>query len=198
MGKTAPERSCLGCRKIKPKSDLLRFVLAPDLTLVPDILAKLPGRGAYTCVSRNCLKDALKRNQFSRAFKVSVTVNDQNEFLAGVVAKFEDRIASYVALANKASKVVSGSDLVVEAIKKKNAGVVLIASDVSPEIGRKMTFLASRESIPCYYLLTRDRFGALIGKGLRSAVAIQPGDFVAVVMKEIERFRNFSEEGAHE
>jgi len=198
MAKTAPERSCLACRKIKPKSDLLRFVLAPDLILVPDILAKLPGRGAYTCVSRNCLKEALKRNQFSRAFKVSVAVNDQNDFLEGVAAKLEDRIASYVALANKASKVISGSDLVVEAIKKKNVGVVLIASDVSPEIGRKMTFLASRESIPCYHLLTRDRFGALIGKGLRSAVAIQPGDFVVVVMKEIERFRNFSEEGAHE
>jgi predicted RNA-binding protein YlxR (DUF448 family) len=180
------------------KADLLRFVLAPDQTLVPDILAKLPGRGAYTCVNKNCLKEALKRNQFSRAFKVSVTVSDANGYVESLTEKLEDRVASYVALANKAGKVISGSDMVADAIKKKSTGLVLIAADVSVEIGQKIAYNASRASIPCYYALTRDRIGALIGKGLRSAVAIQPGDFVAVVMKEIERFRNFSEEGAHE
>jgi predicted RNA-binding protein YlxR (DUF448 family) len=180
------------------KTDLLRFVLAPDQTLVPDILAKLPGRGAYTCVNRNCLKEALKRNQFSRALKVQVTVSDPNGYIEDLAARLEDRVASYVALANKAGRIISGSDMVADAIKKKNAGLVLIAADVSAEIGQKIAFNASRVSVPCYYALTRDRLGALVGKGLRSAVAIQPGDFVAVVMKEIERFRNFSEEGAHE
>lgn len=190
-----PERSCLGCRKVKAKSDLLRFVLAPDLTVVPDILAKLPGRGAYTCLSLNCLQEALKRNQFSRAFKTPVVVPDQNGFADTVTAKLEERIASYVALANKAGRLMSGSDLVAEAVRKKNVGLVIIAADASAESGRKIAFLASRESIPCYHLLTRDRFGALIGKGLRSAVGIQRGDFTAVLVKEIERFRNFSEEG---
>jgi ribosomal protein L7Ae-like RNA K-turn-binding protein len=168
------------------------------MILVPDIMAKLPGRGAYTCVSRQCLKDALKRNQFSRAFKVPVIIKDSTGFADSVSARFEERIASYVALANKAGKVISGSDMVVDAIKRNKAGVVLIASDVSTEIGQKIAFTASRDSTPYCNVLTRDRLGALIGKGLRGAVAIQPGDFVAVVLKEIERFRNFSEEGAHE
>ncbi|WP_246559457.1 DUF448 domain-containing protein [Citrifermentans pelophilum] len=198
MVKNSPERSCLGCRSTKAKQDLLRFVLAPDGTLIPDILAKLPGRGAYTCLKKGCLEEALKRNQFSRVFKTPVTVADKREFVESVLVRLEDRIASYVALANKAGKVISGSDMVAEAIKKNNAGIVVIAKDVSSEIGQKTEYLATRAAIPCYRALTRDRIGALLGKGLRSSVAIQNGDFVPVVLKEIERFRNFSEEGAHE
>jgi predicted RNA-binding protein YlxR (DUF448 family) len=53
-----PQRSCLGCRETKDKKDLLRFVLAPDRTLVPDLLARLPGRGAYTCMNSACLRAA--------------------------------------------------------------------------------------------------------------------------------------------
>ena len=198
MLRRTPERSCLGCRKVKAKAELLRFVIAPDQSLVPDILSKLPGRGAYTCFNRRCLKEALKRNQFARTFKIAVQVVDPDQYTAIVETRLEERIASYVALANKAGKVISGSDMVLEAIKRNNAGLVLIATDISTEIGQKIASSASRASIPCYRVLNRDKVGALLGKGLRSAVAIQPGDFVTVVKKEIERFRNFSEEGAHE
>lgn len=197
MAKEIPQRSCLGCRQTREKGDLLRFVLAPDGALVADLLARLPGRGAYTCISRECLAAALKRNQFSRAFKRPVTVSDASGFIAGVASRFEDRIASYLALANKAGKVVTGSDMVMDALRKNNAGVVLIATDVSDDIGKKIAFLAARSSIPTCSVLTRDRLGALVGKGLRSSAVVPPGDFAAVLLKEIERFRNFSEEGAH-
>ena len=198
MVKNSPERSCLGCRKVTPKPDLLRFVLAPDLTLFFDIHSKLPGRGAYTCTRRSCLAEALRRNQFSRVFKVSVNVGPAESFINDVATRLEDRIASYVALANKAGKIISGTDMVEDAIKRNNAGIVIVAADVSFETGQKITTLCARRSIPCCLALTRDRLGALVGKGLRSAVTIQPGGFVAPVLKEIERFRNFSEEGAHE
>ncbi len=198
MRKTAPERSCLGCRQVKEKSDLLRFVLAPDLTLIPDLQAKLPGRGAYTCIKRSCLVEALRRNQFSRSFKGQVLSGPSDTLVQLVADRLEERIASYVALANKAGKVVSGSDSVDEAIRKQRAGLVIIASDVSSDIGLKVNRLAARFSIPCFKVLSRDRLASLLGKGLRSAVAIAPGGFVAAVTKEIERFRTFSEEGAHE
>ena len=44
----------------------------------------------------------------------------------------------------------------------------------------------------------RDRIGAMMGKGLRSAVAVNAGGFVAALKNEIDRFRNFSEEGEQE
>ena len=67
--KDKPQRSCLGCRQPRDRDVLIRFVLSPQGELVADIEAKLPGRGAYTCVSETCLQVALKQRQFSRAFK---------------------------------------------------------------------------------------------------------------------------------
>jgi ribosomal protein L7Ae-like RNA K-turn-binding protein len=112
-----------------------------------------------------------------------------------VTVKLEERIASYIALANKAGKVVSGSDSVDDSIRKQKAGLVILASDVSADIGQKVIRLAARFSVPCYQVLSRDQLAGLLGKGLRSAVAIASGGFVEAVTRELERFRNFSEEG---
>jgi len=198
MVRNPPQRSCIGCRQARDKGDLLRFVLTPERTLVPDIQAKLPGRGAYTCFNKKCLDEAVRRNQFSRAFKGAVSHGTAAELVYEVSARLLERVSSYIALANKAGKIITGSDMVEEAIRKQKAGLVIIAQDVSSEIGEKIARLAERTSVPCYYILTKDQLGALVGKGLRSAVAIGSGGFVPAITNEIERMRNFFEEGAHE
>src|SRR5512137_1259321 len=100
MAKEAPQRSCLGCRSVKDKAELLRFVLAPDRTLVPDLLAKLPGRGAYTCLKAACLRQALVRKQFQRAFKGEVTMAPADEMVRLVAERMLGHIENYLALAN--------------------------------------------------------------------------------------------------
>jgi hypothetical protein len=198
MPDTSPQRSCLGCRQVKDKGELLRFVLAPDRTVVPDILSRLPGRGAYTCCRRSCLAEAVRRNQFARSFKGAVISGAAQDIQSAVTARFEERIASYVALANKAGKTVSGSDMVEDAVRGQTAGLVIIAGDVSTEIAGRLERLAARSGTPCYRILSRERLGDLLGKGLRSAVGILPGGFVKSMLYELDRFRNFVEEGAHE
>ena len=42
---TGPERKCIATDEVRPKSELIRFVVGPDLTIVPDLAGKLPGRG---------------------------------------------------------------------------------------------------------------------------------------------------------
>jgi hypothetical protein len=39
--------------------------------------------------------------------------------------------------------------------------------------------------------MNKDVFGAILGKAPRSVVAVKPGGFVAQLMHEIERYRNF-------
>ena len=111
----APQRSCLGCRSVLAKEELLRFVLAPDRTLVPDLAARLPGRGSYTCPRESCLRAALAKRQFARSFRGEVLAPTPDDLVATVGRQIEERIGSYLALANKAGKVISGSDLVLEA-----------------------------------------------------------------------------------
>lgn len=195
MAKEAPQRSCLGCRSVKDKADLIRFVLAPDRTLVPDLLTKLPGRGAYTCLKAGCLRQALVRKQFQRAFKGEVTALPADEMVRQVAEKMLGHIESYLSLANKAGKVVSGTDTVLDSLRRQTAGLVLVAEDTAPESARRVRDLAERVGITCHSLASKDRLGELLGKEFRSVVAVLHGSFVAVLLHEITRFRNFFDEG---
>lgn len=197
MPKEEPTRSCIACRTAKGKNELLRFVLAPDGTVVPDIQSKLPGRGAYTCLNSACVMKAASGKQFARAFKTEVRGAGGEHLVSLVAARMEERIASYLSLANKAGKVVSGSAMVMESLKgAKKPGVVFLASDISADIGEKVLYLVSRAGAEHFSIFDKDKLGSLLGKGLRSVVALQESGFVEQVKKETERFRNFLEGGA--
>ncbi|MBH1988644.1 MAG: YlxR family protein [Myxococcaceae bacterium] len=66
------ERSCIGCRKIKSKADLFRFARRPDGTILLDSFKQFKGRGCYTCNLDACLKQAIHKKGFGRAFKKPV------------------------------------------------------------------------------------------------------------------------------
>lgn len=187
-----PLRSCLGCRQSSGKDSLIRFVLSPQGEVVPDIESKLPGRGAYTCVSSQCLRSALKQRQFSRAFKREVVTATPDEIIEQIESVMRSRILGYIGLANRAGKVVSGGSMVSDAIRGGHKpGLILLAKDVSASIGDKIVLLAAVHRIACIHVMTKDDFGAILGKAPRSAVAIKAGGFVLQLKNEIERYRNF-------
>ena len=68
---TEPTRSCVGCGRKAPQSELLRFV-AQDGLLKPG--AGEPGRGAYTCRRLSCFERAISRRAFNRTLKRNVQV----------------------------------------------------------------------------------------------------------------------------
>ena len=195
MPRNEPQRSCLSCRKTTDKNRLLRFVLAPDRTLVPDLQSRLPGRGAYTCCSESCLRTAGTRKQFARAFKNEVVAGTPDEIVGLVAGLMEERLASYLALANKAGKVVSGSDSVVDYLARHAPGIIFIARDISPDIGEKMIYLANRAGVVHFSLFDKEKLGALLGKAPRSVAAVERGGFSESILKELERYRNFFEGG---
>ena len=51
---------------------MIRVVRTPTGNVEVDLSGKAQGRGAYLCKNPDCLKVALKRRQFDRAFKVKV------------------------------------------------------------------------------------------------------------------------------
>ncbi|MDD3295291.1 MAG: DUF448 domain-containing protein [Syntrophus sp. (in: bacteria)] len=193
MTKAIPRRTCVACRRTCEKEELVRFVLSPDGVLVPDLLKKLPGRGVYTCSKESCIRQACERKQFSRAFAKEVTGADTRLLLDGIIKSMEDRIASYISLANKAGKIVSGSDMVADSIRRNGTrlGLVLIAADVSDDIGKKVRGLADQHGVEAVTIFDKDRYGALLGKGLRSVLAVQGQGFSEKLKMEIERYRNF-------
>jgi len=47
--------------------------------VLADPEARLPGRGAYTCRGRACLRRAVRRGSFERAFRRAVTTPPDGE-----------------------------------------------------------------------------------------------------------------------
>ncbi len=193
MSKEAPQRTCISCRKTNRKSMLIRYVLSPEAEIVPDIANKLPGRGVYTCFNMGCAKKAVEKDLFSKSLKQAVKHESAEMLCANIARCMEDRISSYIALANKAGKVVSGSDMVMENLRKNTlqAKLALLANDISEDIGFKIGNLADVNGITYYSLFDRNRLGELLGKGLRSAIVVQGEGFVVSLIREIERYRDF-------
>lgn len=54
-----PERTCITCRKKKPKESLFRFYKTKDGTFDVDIEQVLQGRGVYICKIDSCLSQLL-------------------------------------------------------------------------------------------------------------------------------------------
>ena len=71
---TEPIRSCVGCGRKAPQSQLLRFV-AQEGKLVPG--ATKPGRGAYTCRRLPCFERAVARRAFNRTLRRTVRVEPE-------------------------------------------------------------------------------------------------------------------------
>ena len=57
--KHIPQRTCVGCRTVMPKRQLVRIVRSPDGVQV-DSTGKLAGRGAYLHDRRSCWERGLK------------------------------------------------------------------------------------------------------------------------------------------
>ena len=71
--KKIPQRSCIGCGLKTDKNKLIRVVRTPDGEVVIDKTGKVAGRGAYICLSQECLKEAIKRKSLERALNIKLS-----------------------------------------------------------------------------------------------------------------------------
>lgn len=64
-----PERMCIACKKMKPKSELIKIVKNQNGIELDKEQNKF-GRGAYVCKDEKCIRSAAKRRALSRHFKI--------------------------------------------------------------------------------------------------------------------------------
>ncbi len=79
-GKHVPMRTCVGCREVLPKRNLIRLVRTPEGVQI-DPTGRLPGRGAYLHDRRSCWEQALKKGALARALRVTLTPEDRQRLL---------------------------------------------------------------------------------------------------------------------
>jgi predicted RNA-binding protein YlxR (DUF448 family) len=77
--KHVPQRTCVGCREVLPKRELIRIVRSPDGVVI-DPKGKISGRGAYLHDRRSCWERGLK-GALANALKIELTGEDREKLL---------------------------------------------------------------------------------------------------------------------
>ena len=129
-------RACALTRVRRPKDELIRFVLGPDGTVVPDLKEKLPGRGVWLTAAMDVVADAAKRNVFARALKTEAKV--PQELAAEVEKRLAEAGISALSLANKAGEAVFGNAKVEEAIARGRVLALIHAKEAAEDGCRKL------------------------------------------------------------
>lgn len=62
-----PQRTCVGCRQVRAKKELVRVVRDPSGDVSVDMTGKKAGRGAYICPQTACLELAVKGRRLEKA-----------------------------------------------------------------------------------------------------------------------------------
>jgi uncharacterized protein len=161
-----PERSCIVTREAQPKSGLIRFVVAPDNGLTPDLKGNLPGRGCYVTAEAAIIAQAVKRKAFARSLKSEVVVS------ATLVDDLDRLLAKHalgaLGLARKAGIVVTGAAKVEDAIRSGKASFSLHASDGAADGIRKMS--QARRAVAALHDVTIDAFSLFTSSELSLAL----------------------------
>lgn len=129
-------RFCIASGEAKPIGEMIRYVVAPDGSVVPDIARKLPGRGAWLTASRAALQTAIERKLFARAFRGKGVAGAE---LPALVERLLQRAAlDAISMANKAGQVVIGFERVKAALLKGTVEILVHASDAGADGVRKL------------------------------------------------------------
>lgn len=189
-GTQRAQRTCLGCRQTFSQETLVRYVLGPGQVVHVDYRQKLPGRGAYSCFSSDCLEKVCKSGQFGRAFKINRKLQvDPEELKSLLAAAVQSKIESLIGMVRKSRQFVAGSQQVLAAIdERRRFGLMLLASDISPSVGERLQRKAAALELPVKQLLTKEQLGRLTGRAERSALAVENGPLCNSLQQELFRY----------
>src|SRR5216684_1907728 len=142
----ATERLCVATRRVKPITDMIRFVVGPDGQVVADLKRKLPGRGVWVTATRQALAEAIRRKTLARAFKREVRV--EPDLADRVEALLERSALDALAIARKAGALATGFAKVEAALQRASVVALIHAADAGPDGLAKIAAAARRRTGP--------------------------------------------------
>jgi uncharacterized protein len=130
------ERLCAATGEVTPVADMIRFVLAPDGSVVPDLKRRLPGRGIWITATRPALSSALARKAFARSFKREVRV--AGDLVESTERLLERAALDALAMAHKAGRAIMGFARVEAALGRERVAALIQGSDAGLDGVRKL------------------------------------------------------------
>jgi len=188
-------RLCAVTRQRRSPDELIRFVPAPDGSIVPDLLRRLPGRGVWVSATREAIEAAVKTKAFARSLKRDVTVWD--DLAARVEHLIARRVAEAISLANKAGLVTCGFAKLEGEIAAGRISVLLHGSDAAADgrgkLDRRLFAVMKERQSEALVLecLTIEELSLAIGRPNVVHAGLRNGGATRRVVLEAERLRRY-------
>jgi hypothetical protein len=184
---TGPRRRCIASGEVHDKADLLRFVVAPDGTVVPDPAEKLPGRGIWCLPRRDMIERALRRRQFPRAARRHVSV--PADLADQAAASLRQGCLARLGLARRSGEIVAGFEKVRSALASDRVGLLLEARDGAPDGREKVLRLARARpcDVAAYMPFTAVEQGAAVGREQAVHIAVLKGGHAERLQRDCQR-----------
>ena len=161
---------------------MIRFVVAPDGGIVPDLAARLPGRGIWLSADADVLETARMRGGFAKAARAPVSVPP--DLLSGLQAALARRIAEQLGLARRAGQAVAGFTKAREWLERGRVALIVQAADGSPE---ERARLLGAWNGPVLAPLPGAALGTVFGRERAVHVAVSAGGLAERIRIEAER-----------
>jgi predicted RNA-binding protein YlxR (DUF448 family) len=185
--RAAATRRCLVSGEERPKAELVRFVVGPDGTVVPDVDGRLPGRGLWALARRDIVATAVARKLFARAARGPATAD------AGLVDRLEGLLArrclATLGFARRAGQAVGGYEKVRSLIERGACGALIVAAEASADGRRKVA--SGIEALPIVGVLTESELGGVFGRESVTYAAVARGGNAQRCLEEAARLSGF-------
>ena len=77
--KHIPQRTCVACRRVKTKRQLIRLVALPGGGIEVDTLSRKVGRGAYICSTFQCWQIGLAAGRLEYALRTNLSQENREQ-----------------------------------------------------------------------------------------------------------------------
>jgi len=81
ISKHFPQRTCVACRTVRDKRELVRLVRVNDGFVEVDDSGKKSGRGAYLCRGQGCWQEGLKGGRLERALRTTLSRGNREQLV---------------------------------------------------------------------------------------------------------------------
>jgi predicted RNA-binding protein YlxR (DUF448 family)/ribosomal protein L30E len=151
-------RMCAVTRRVLPERELVRFVATPGGEIVPDLKARLPGRGVWVSLDRTTIAAALRKGVFARALHAAVVAPE--DLPDRVAALLRQAALGRLGLARKAGDAAVGFVATEQALAAGGALALVIAADGAEDGRRKIRQALHRGGASAPAVGVFERFGS--------------------------------------
>jgi uncharacterized protein len=189
-----PLRTCIVTGESLAPERMIRFVVGPDGSVVPDLARRLPGRGMWLKAERAVVEQAVAKKAFARAARAAVKADadlpERVEYLLLL------RVLEDLARARRAGRAVAGFVKVEQMIGQRRTGLLVVADEAEGDGLGKLR----ASGLPIERLGDAGALGGVFGREQAVYVAVARDDasgaFIQRIAGGAARWRGYRSNGA--